>query len=62
MYSHEILRLLELRNYLLTVQEYLDICKTSTQIREVSYDPFEDSFRINTNDSYNFKFKIKKER
>lgn len=61
MYSYEIQNLMELRNYLLTVKEYLYICKTSPQIREVSYNPFEDNFYINTDDRYNFKFKVKKE-
>lgn len=61
MYSYEIQNLMELRNYLLTVKEYLYICETSPQIREVSYNPFEDNFYINTDDRYNFKFKVKKE-
>lgn len=61
MYSHEIQQLLELRNYLLTVKEYFNICNTSPQIREVSYNPFENNFYIETKDNYNFKFKVKKE-
>ena len=60
MYSYEIQNLMELRNYLLTVKEYLYICQTSPQIREVSYNPFEDNFYINTDDRYKFKFKVKK--
>lgn len=62
MYSHEIQKWLELRNYLLTVKEYFNICKTSPQIREVSYNSFEDTFNIITDDNYNFKFKVKKEK
>lgn len=61
MYSYEIQNLMELRNYLLTVKEYFNICQTSPQIREVSYNPFEDNFYINTDDRYKFKFKVKKE-
>ena len=52
MYSYEIQNLLELRNYLLTVKEYFYICEISPQIREVSYNPFEDNFYINTDDRY----------
>ena len=61
MYSNEIQNLLEIRNYLLTVREYFYICETSPQIREISYNPFEDNFYINTDDRYKFKFKVKKE-
>ena len=59
MYSHEILELLRLRNYLLTAKEYINVCNTSNQITYIKYDPFEDVFYISTKDKYNFKFKIK---
>ena len=58
MYSHEIKKLLELRNYLITSKEYIMICNSS-QIKYIKYDPFEDVFYISTEDKYNFKFKIK---
>ncbi len=61
MYSWEIQQLMELRNYLLTVKEYFNICETSPQIREVSYNPYEDNFKIETEDRYKFNFKVKKE-
>lgn len=61
MYSHEIQQLLELRNYLLSVKEYFNICETSTQITRVSYDSYNNEFMIQTNDNYKFKFKVKKE-
>ena len=62
MFSWEIQKLLELRQYLLTVQEYIEISdiKKNPQIKRVHYEPFEDSFYIDTDDNYNFKFKVKK--
>lgn len=58
MYSHEIEQLLKLKNYILSVKEYLNVCNSS-QITHIKYDPFEDVFYISTEDKYNFKFKIK---
>jgi hypothetical protein len=60
MYSWEIQELMELRNYLLSVEEYLHICSTSPQIREVHYNPYEDNFNIKTDDRYDWTFKVKK--
>lgn len=60
MYSWEIQQLMELRNYLLEVKEYLHICNTSPQIRYVHYDTFQDNFKIATDDMYEWIFKIKK--
>ena len=60
MYSWEIKKLLELRNYLLDVKEYFNICDTSPQIKEVSYDPYKNTFNIKTNDEYDFKLKVKR--
>jgi len=62
MYSWEIQQLLELRQYLLTVQEYLEISniQNNPQLKEVKYDPYQDSFEIWTKDDYYFKFKVKK--
>ena len=61
MYSWEIQKLIELRNYLLTVKEYFYICDTSPQIARITYNPFNNDFDIYTYDEYHFKFKIKKE-
>lgn len=57
MYSYEIEELIELRNYLLTIQEYVQIIKTSPQIDHVQYK--KDHFELFTEDGYKFKFKIK---
>ena len=59
MYSHEIEQLLKLRNYVISVEEYLKIT-SSKQVKWVKYNPFEDRFYIYTEDNYDFNFKIKK--
>lgn len=61
MFTWEIKNLMELKNYLITAQEYLTICKTSPQIREVKYDPYQDNFMIDTEDNYKVYFKVRKE-
>lgn len=60
MYSYEIEELLKLRNYLISVKEYVEITKSS-QINHIKYDPFNDEFNIWTDDRYCFKTKIRKE-
>lgn len=59
MYSYEIEQLLRLKNYILSIKEYIQILNTSTQIKHIKYDPYNDTFYIETEDNYNFKFKIK---
>ena len=63
MYTHEIMQLMELKNYLISVKEYIHICSTSPQIREISYNDCEDKFMIQTEDCNNYKvyFKVYKE-
>lgn len=61
MYSHDIKQLLEMKNYLITVKEYVKIYETSPQITEISYNGYDDAFNIKTKDNYDLKFKIKKE-
>ena len=60
MYSWEIQKLMELKNYLIEAEEYLHICKTSPQINWVSYNAEIDKFEIKTDDKYEWKFKVKK--
>ena len=57
MYSNEIEKLLKLKNYLITIQEYLEIIK-SPQIDHIKYE--NDTFFMWSNDGYKFTFKIKK--
>ena len=58
MKSQEIEKLLELRNFLITVEEYSKILYTSPQINCLSFDKKEEDFYIETDDKYKFKFKI----
>lgn len=58
MYSWEIQQLLELKQYLLEAKEYLKICE-SPQITRIKYDPFNDTFYIETDDRYKWTFKVR---
>lgn len=58
MYSYEIENLLKLKNYLVSIQEYLEIVK-SPQIDHIKYE--NDMFYLWTNDDYKFTLKIRKE-
>lgn len=59
MYSYEIKRLLEEKKYLISVKEYLKIIN-SPQVDHVVFKNHE--FQIWTNDGYQFKLQIRKER
>ena len=58
MYSYEIEELMQLRNYIITIQDYCEIIRTSPQIDHILYN--QDHFEMYTDDYYKFKFKIKK--
>lgn len=60
MYSWEIQKLIELKNYLIEVEDYLKICSTSPQIREIKYNSYDDNFYIKTDDNLKIYFKVKK--
>ena len=59
MYSYEIEQLLKKKEFLLEVKEYINILETSPQIYYANYDKDKDIFQINTDDRYEFKFKVK---
>ena len=59
MYSEEIKNLLEIRNNLVSIKEYIQIIK-SPQIDHVIYKG--QQFHIWTTDGYQFKLQIRKER
>ena len=61
MYSWEIQNLMNYRNYLLYVKEYLEILDTSSQIDRCTYNCFSDDYYIRTNDSYEWNFRLRKE-
>lgn len=58
MYSEEIKKLLQIRNNLVSVKEYIQIIK-SPQIDHILYK--DDDFHIWTTDNYYFKLRIRKE-
>lgn len=62
MYSHEIKRLLELKNYLLDRKDANKILnvKDSPQINYVKYNQDTTDFEMWTSDNYYFKFKVKR--
>lgn len=60
MYSHEIQKLLELKQYLISVRDYYNICDTSPQINRIKYESSSNDYEIWTNDNYYWKFKLKK--
>lgn len=57
MYSHEIKQLLEFKNNLLELKEYIEVIKTSPQIDHIKYE--DNHFHFDTTDNFHFKFKIK---
>lgn len=59
MYSHEIERLLKIKQYILSYNDYANIITTSPQINNVKYNKDNDTFEIKTDDRYNLKFKVK---
>lgn len=59
MYSHEIERLLKIKQYILSYNDYANIITTSPQINNVKYNKDNDTFEIKTDDRCNFKFKVK---
>ena len=57
MYSHEIQQLLELKNYVLELKEYIEVIRTSPQIDHIKYE--DNQFLFDTTDNFHLKFKIK---
>ena len=61
MFSHEIDSYLRSRNWFLTKEEYIYVSdiEASPQICRIKYEPFDNSFYMETNDGYNWSFGIK---
>ena len=57
MYSYEIQQLIELKNNLLDIKDYIEIIKTSPQVDHILYK--NQNFHMFTTDDYHFSFKIK---
>lgn len=60
MYSKEIQELINLRQQVITLQDYINIIQTSPQVDHILYN--QDHFEMFTDDGYAFKFKIKEVR
>ena len=60
MYSWEIGNVMKQNNYVLSTNTYINICSTSTQINHIRYEASGDYFEICTDDSYYWKFQVKK--
>ena len=58
MYSWEIQNKLQKENYILTGEEYIDICKNSPHISRIKYNDFGDSYEMWTTDNYYWKFSL----
>lgn len=60
-YSWEISNFLNNKNYELTKYEYMNITdiELSPQIRRIKYEPYSNSFYMETYDGYNWTFRIK---
>lgn len=59
MYSWEIERLLKIKKYVLSYNDYCEILFNSPQINHVKYNNKDDTFNMKTDDRYDFKFKVK---
>lgn len=60
MYSKEIQELIEIKNYIISLNDYINIIQTSPQIDHVLYK--DEYFNLFTTDNYHFKLKIKEVR
>lgn len=58
MYSYEIEQFINSKTGILRSVDYLQVLHTSPQIRNVEYNSQDDTFRIYTDDQYNFNFKV----
>lgn len=58
MYSWEIDELMRISNYYISSDAYLKINAESPQVIRVKYEPFNDNFEMETNDGYQWRFKV----
>ncbi len=57
MYSYEIQQIFESHNYNIDSETYINICSTSSQIKEIKYSSFGNYFEIWASDGY-WKFTV----
>ena len=58
MYSYEIKQLLDCKNNEISASEYINILSNSPQINFIKFDPYSNTFKITTNDNYNFELRV----
>ena len=58
MYDWELHNYLKERNYNLNHLEYDYVCKTCPQLNHIKYEPYEDLFKMWSNDGEYFEFKV----
>ena len=61
MYSHEIQAELQRQSYVISSIQYINICKNSSQIKIIKYNPYSNLFFIETDDGYSWNFTVKPE-
>lgn len=61
MFSDEIQKYLEMKNYILTNEEYVYITNLNNnpQINHIKFNPFENTFLIETKDNYSWIVRVK---
>ena len=57
MYSWQIDELLRNKDYVVNMDDYKRIIESS-QICHIKYEPFDDSFVVNTDDRYSWRFRV----
>lgn len=57
MYSQEIQELINFKQQVITLNDYINIIQTSPQVDHILYQ--DENFNLFTTDNYHFKFKIK---
>ena len=58
MYDWELTKYLQDRNYVLTPDEYMFICKTCPQLTSGKYEPFGNYFEFWSSDGNYYKFQV----
>lgn len=57
MYSYEIEKLLQEKQFVINIEDY-KLISDSTQVCFIKYDPWNDSFVVNTDDGYTWRFRV----
>lgn len=58
MYNWELCEFLKSKNHNLSASEYIYVCNTCPQLRQISYSPYEDMFTAISDANECFRFKV----